>query len=454
MNEIISIILLLGILGVVGVFGVYIFKAYLIPKRVEELAEMLKAGNIGPVIKKLQSMLEDNDRDPYLHFLLAEAYLKQKKTPNAVMEYKQVLKIGKFGSKVKEENVRSRLAKIYLQQKNLEDAKKEYLILTKLDPTNGDNFYQVGLLFENAGLTEKALPYYKQAAKINPNHSDAFFHLGILEYNIGNVPDAKIALSEAVKLNPNLYGAHYYLGLALKNQKDYDWAIKEFDQALKDDNLKGKAYLAKGLTILAKEQFQKAMAEFDKGLGFVPKSSELELNIRYYMAHAAEALRDFHTAISNWERIADVNPKFKDVVDKLKTYEEFRTDDAIKDFMIASPGKFETISRQIVESMELNVIDLQVINDSEVNVLATEAEGSWRNTKRSNRLINIYRTTDPIPEKVVRQMHEDMRTKGATKGICLSTSEFTTQAQQFCQSRPIELFDKKELIPVLRQVVV
>lgn len=452
MDDIISLILIFGILAIVGLFLFYLFKTYVLPKRVEELADMLKSGQLGPAIKKLQSMLEENDRDPYIHFLLAEAYYMQKNFSSAVLEYKQVIKIGKFSPKVKEEVVRSRLAKIYLQNKNYEDAKKEFLILTKLDPTNAENFYQVAVLFENAGLIDKALPYFKQAVKINKNHADAYYHIGYLEYNLSNVHDAKVALTEAVKLNPNHYLAHYYLGLCLKNQKDYDWAQKEFDLALKDDSLKHKALLAKGLCFMEKEQYPKAIAEFEKGLKTSAKSSEVELNFRYFIAASAERQRDFHTAIGNWERIMDVNPKFKDVPSKLKNYDEFRTDDTIKDFMIASPGKFEATAKEILESQNYSILDMQVVNDSEVRALVTEAEGNWRNTKHSNRLVYIFRTTDPIQEKTCRQMHEDMRAKNTTRGVLMTTSEFSSQAQMFCQSRPIELIDKRGMIQALRAI--
>lgn len=452
MDDIITLILITAILGVVGIFSVYVFKTYVMPRKVEELADMMKAGNLGPAIKRLQKMLEENDRDPYIHFLLAEAYRAQKKFQQATLEYKQVLKIGKFGGKVKEEAVRSRLAKIYLQNKSLEEAKKEFLILTKLDPSNADNFYQVGLLFENAGLSEKAHPYYKQAVKANANHADAHFHLGVIEYNLSNISEAKLSLSEAVKRNPNLYSAHYYLGLCLKNQKDYDWAIKELDIALKDESLKPKAYLAKGLCYMERDSLQNAISDLEKGIAVAPKSSEIELNLRYFLAACAERKRDFHMAIANWERIIDVNPKYKDVNDKLKTYEEFRTDDTIKDFMIASPGKFEQTSRAVIEKLELNIIDLQVVSDSEVHASATEMEGNWRSNKRTSKLVYLFRTTDPISEKHLRQLHEEMRSLGAPRAMCMTTSDFSSQATIFCQSRPIELIDKKQLIQLLRGI--
>ncbi|MDH5717966.1 MAG: tetratricopeptide repeat protein [Spirochaetia bacterium] len=450
MDEAITLILIIGIVGLAALFIFYIFKTYIMPKKIDELGEMIKSGQVQLAIKKLKTLLEENSRDPLVHFLLAEAYYKQGSMQQAMMEYKQVLKIGSLGNKVKEEQVRSRLAKLYLENKNLEEAKKEFLILTKLEPSNAENFFQVGSLFENAGFGEKALPYYKQAVKIDGKHEKAFFHMGALEYTVGSFQDAKLSLTETVKLNPANYQAHYYLGMCLKNQKDFEWALKEFDLALKDNLIRPKVHMAKGMCYIEKEQYPKAITEFERGLSLAQKSSEIELNIRYYLAVAAERMRDFHVAIQNWERISDVNSNFKDVKEKLRTYDEFRTDDAIKDFMIASPGKFEMICRQIVESMELSIIDVQVLNDSEVYILATEMEGKWRNTKRSNRLIYIFRTTDPISEKSVRQMHENMRQKGATRGVCLTTSEFSVQAQEFCQSRPIELKERSFMIQTLR----
>jgi predicted Mrr-cat superfamily restriction endonuclease len=120
--------------------------------------------------------------------------------------------------------------------------------------------------------------------------------------------------------------------------------------------------------------------------------------------------------------------------------------------MIAPPGKFEAQTRAIVEAMTFKVVDLNVVDDSEVHILATEEEGNRRNSKKSNRLIYILRTTDLVPERTVRQLHEEMRSKGANKGACISTSDFSSQAHAFIQSRPIELYDRKQLIALLRAI--
>lgn len=449
MEDLISGTLGIGIIGVIGLFGVYVFKTYVVPKKIEELAEMLKSGHLGPAIKKLQAMLEENPRDPYVHYLLAEAYYKQQNFQQAILEYNQVLKINKFSNNVREGHVRSRLGNIYLAQKNLDGAKKEFIILTKLEPNNAENFFQVGSLFDQGGLAEKSLPYFKQAAKINRNHSPSFTAIGRIEYNSSKIQDAKMALTEAVKLDNTNSEAHYYLGMCLKNQRDFDWAIREFEQALRDENFKPKAYLGRTMCYIEKDNFGAAISESDKGLVIAQKGGEVELNLQYFKAMAAEKKRDFHTAIKAWERIISVNAKFKDVARKLEEYAEFRTDDTVKDFLIASPGKFEAITRHMIESMEMSILDLDVVSDSEVKAVATEAEGTWRSTKRSNHLIAVFRTTEPVAERTLRALHEEMRNNNYARGMVFSTGDFTAGAKNYCSSRPIELCSKEQLTSAL-----
>jgi len=455
MDELITIILIAGILGIVGLFIFYVFKTYILPKKVDELAQMIESGAASLALKKLQVLAEENDRNPYLHFLLGEAHNKMNNSQEAIMEYKQALRYLESDPRVKEEVVRKKLAYQYLDARNYNEAKKEFLILTKLNPNEPENFYQVGVLFENAGMSEKALPYFMQTVKLKPNHEEANYHIGIINYNFKNIRDSKNALTETLKTNPKHYGAHYYLGQCLRNQKDLEWAIKEFDQAAKEDAWKSRAYLGKGICLFEKEAYAKAIDELEKGLIQPNNSQDIKLSTQYMIAASAEKLRDYNTAISNWEAIHSINPKFRDVSEKLQQYAEFRVHDAIKDFMIASPGKFEKICRDVVEKEGYRITDLQVISDSEVHCVAADSgEGAWRTSvKRPTTFFIIYRRTDPINEKDVRNLHEVMKSRNITRAVLMSTSEFSTQAELFSQTRPMEIMDKSKFLAHLRSVV-
>ncbi len=452
MDDIVSIILILGILLVVGIFIFYIFNAYFAPKKLDQIAEMIQTGNLATAIKKLQMLIEEDDRNVYARFLLSDAYQKQKKTPEAIMEYKKILRISKFDNKISEQVVRKKLAQLLLEGNNLDDAKKELLMLTKLDPTNPDNFYQLGLLFKNAGIQDKALLYFKKCTQIQPAHSEAFMHQGILLYSLSHIIEAKQSLVQCIKLGVSIPEAHYYLALCLKSQKDYDWAIREFDIGMNDLKLKGRCYLGKGLCFMENNNPGRAINEFEAGLKYTRKNSDLELNLRYFIASCSERKRDLYMAIQQWEYINNMNPHFKDVPQKLKEYEAMRTEDSIKDFMIATPIKFEQISKDIIHSLDLKLLDIQIENDSEIRAVASESDGRWRSSKMSSRLIHIYRTTETIPEKTIRSIYETMRNLNFTKGICITTSSFTPQAEIFCQSRPIELIDKIGMIQYLKQL--
>jgi tetratricopeptide (TPR) repeat protein len=307
-------------------------------------------------------------------------------------------------------------------------------------------------MFFNANNNDKAAAYLKKSVSCNNKYGQSYYFLGQIYYRMGNYQEAKQMFLESIKLEQNSYRSHYFLGLVLRQLGDYEWAVKEFEVAQRDDDIKVKCFLAKGTCFLEREHLPKAVIEFERGLKFAKRGSDTELNLRYFLAEAQEKMRDLHSAISNWEKIAEVNRNFRDVQDKLKSYSEFRQDDSIKDFMIAGLAQFEHLTRKICESMGLMILDIDIISDTEIEIIATETEGKWRNTRRSNRIIRIIRTTDTVTDKLLRKINENMKPKNATRAIIISTGEFSQAAVDFSNTRPIELYGKSELVKLLRSV--
>ncbi|HPK44986.1 MAG TPA: tetratricopeptide repeat protein, partial [Spirochaetota bacterium] len=427
------------------IFVLYIANIYIFPRKLEEIQQLIESGQTKIAIRKLNDIIEKDDRNHYAHYLLALAYEKENNIQYAIVEYRQVLKIGRYDEKVNEVNIRNHLASIYKARNAVEEAKKEYLLLTKLDPANYEPFYELGIIFFNLGQIEKAIPYFRKSISNNSKHGASFYYIGQAYYRMQNYPDAKQAFIEAIKVDQNDYKSHYFLGLVLRQLGDYEWAIKEFETAQKSDDIKVKCFLAKGTCYLEREQLPKAVIEFDRGLKFAKRGSDTELNLRYFLAEAQEKMRDLHSAISNWEKIVAVNPTFRDVQAKLKSYAEFRQDDRIKDFMIAGLAQFEHTCRKISESMGLTVMDVDIISDTEVEIIATDTEGKWRNTRRTNKIVRILRTTDVVNDKLLRKLHEKLKEKNATRIIIITAGDFTQSAVDFSNTRPIELYGKNDL---------
>jgi tetratricopeptide (TPR) repeat protein len=436
----------------ITVFILYMLSAYVFPRKIEEIAKMVEAGQTKLAIRKLMEILEKDDRNAYAHYLLAEAYVKENNLQYAILEYRQVLKLSKYDDKVNEVTTRSKLAKMYLDRKSLDEARKEYLILTKIDPVNFQHYYELGLIYFNADQNEKAAPYFKKAIALNNTSGMSFYFLGQIYYRMSLFQDAKQMFLEAIKVEQSNYRAHYFLGLVLRQLGDYEWAIKEFEVAQKDDDIKIKCFLAKGTCLIEKELYPRAIIEFERGLKFSKRGSDTELNLRYFLAEAQEKMRDLHSAIFNWEKISEINKNFRDVQEKLKSYSEFRQDDCIKDFMIAGLAQFEHLSRKLVESMGFTILDIDIISDTDIEIIATETEGKWRNTRKTNRIIRIIRTTDTISDKLLRSIHESMKPKNATRAVIISTGDFNQIAIEFSNTRPIELMSKAELIKNLKSI--
>ena len=448
----ITYIFLFVIFIIVTIFILYILSSYVFPRKIEEIAKLVEAGQTKLAIRKLLEIIEKDDRNSYAHYLLAEAYMKENNIQYAILEYRQVLKLSKFDEKVNEVLIRSKLAKIYIQRKSIDEARKEYLLLTKIDPVNPQHYYELGMIYFNSDQNDKAAPYFKKTIALNNEHAMSYYFLGQIYYRMNIYQDAKQMFIDAIKNDQSNYRAHYFMGLVLRQIGDYEWAIKEFEIAQKEDDIKIKCFLAKGTCFIEKELYPRAIIEFERGLKFAKRGSDTELNLRYFLAEAQEKMRDLHSAIFNWEKIAEVNKGFRDVQDKLKSYSEFRQDDRIKDFMIAGLSQFEHLSRKIVEILGLTILDIDIISDTDIEIVATETEGKWRNTRKTNRIIRIIRTTDTIGDRMLRDIHESMKPKNATRAIIISTGEYSQQAIDFSNTRPIELMSKTDLIKLLKTV--
>jgi len=437
---------------VLGIIALYVLNTLVFPKKIEEIARMIETGQTKLAIKKLTEIIEKDDRNAYAHYLMAEAYLKDGNTQYAIVEYRQVLKFGRFNDKIKEVNIRRNLATLHKERKALEEARKEYLILTKIDPANFENYYELALIYYNLNQLDKATNFFKKSISNNSKHDLSFFYLGQIYYRNGTYTDARQMFINTIKIDPQNYKAHYFLGLVLRQQGDYEWALKEFETAQKSDDLKVKAFLAKGSCYLERGQHPKAALEFERGLKFAKVGSESALNLRYFLAECQEKMRDVHSAIHNWEKIIEVNKSFRDVQDKLKAFSEFRQDDRIKDFLIAGLAQFEHLSRKMIGSMGYTITDIDIISDTEIEIIATEIEGKWRNARQSNRIIRIIRRTETVQEGFLRKLHETMKPKNATRVMIITTGDYSSKAMDFANTRPIETLGKAELVEMLKKV--
>lgn len=446
------IIAVILILLVVIVFLVaFVIKSLAAPKKLDSINKLIKQQKYAQAQKAAKSLIAKDPRDYHAHYYLGKAYLADKKNELALMEFKTVAQNALFDAQLPEAEFRSQLSQLYLKFNQPGEALKEFLLLTKLEPSNPENFYNCAKIYEQQNNAESALGFYKRTIKLNKRHVNAWAGMGMILFRSKNFVEAKKAIDYALKLSPETFSTYYYLGKIQKESKDYPGAVKSFEKALRDPDFKQRALLESGSCYMLANAVDYAQLEFEKALKASkdPKSQET-LFARYFLASCYEKTRKIDKAIEQWQTIAKVAKNFKDVQTKLSEYKDLQSNDSLKEFLTCSNAEFAEICKKA--ALAGFSMQAQSVEETKwgVQIFATEQKkDNWMDMRKQLYLINFYRVTEPIEDTEVRRTLELAKSKNCTKSFACTSSEFTTAAIRFGENRPIELVSKERLEDIL-----
>src|SRR5574344_2723414 len=212
----------------------FIIKSVAVPKKIEGIQRLLKQGKPLAAQKLAKSIITKNPRDYVAHYWLGEAYLADNKTELAFMEFKLVNQNAIFDGTIPELAFRKKIAALYLKFNQPNDALKEYLLLSRMEPHNPDNDFNVGRIYEAQGRADLALGFYQKAITVDKRHTQAHAALGYLLYRSKQFAEAKKEIDYAIQLNPETYSNYYFQGKILKENQDYSAALSAFERAERD----------------------------------------------------------------------------------------------------------------------------------------------------------------------------------------------------------------------------
>jgi tetratricopeptide (TPR) repeat protein len=447
-----GLIIAIIILGIaIAVVAFFLLRSILIPKRVESLQGLLKQQKSQAVIKAAKQLVAKDARNADAHFLLGLAYDQENKQELALMELKTVNQIGNFDGLVDEVPFRKKIAELYLKFNQAEEALKEYLVLLKREPGNAEYYFQVGRIFEDRNRTDKAAQYYKKAVELSPRNGEARARLGLLLYRAKRSVEARAELDAAVRAQPENYEAWYYIGKILKDSRDCVAAMSAFEKSSREPALKVKSLIERGGCFINMGSLDRAVTELERASKLADDGSNESLYAYYFLAHCHEKMRRIELAVEAWEYIYSKKPNFRDVAEKLGKYQELRTDDRMKDYLTLGKEQFLDVCKRLTEVLGLTVRDVNLVEGG-AQVIAVESTSKWRNARSMPKLIRFLRIADIIDESTVRDTHEEMRKQSITRGLIVASSSFSRLAQDYAESRPLDLFNKEKLQSLLQQV--
>ncbi len=449
-----GLIFLIIVLGTgIGFLMFFIIKSVIAPKRAEKLLDLLKQGKYTAAAKAAKSLIAREPRNAEAHYILGQAYSLDNKPELALMEYKSVNQIGAFSSSVPEIDFRKKMAQLFARFNQAEESLKEYLLLVKLEPNQADNYYWSGRLFSERNRNDMAVNYLRKAVELDPRHTKAHFELGLLLYKEKKPVEAKAELDTAIKYDASNCQAYFYLGKLQKESHDYVPALLSFEKAQRDPDLKVKSLVERGGCYMSMNALDKAIPELERAVKASTDDASSEVLFgRYFLAMCHEKQRNLDKAIEQWEKIYAKKPGFRDVAEKLSHYQEFRTDDKMKDYLTSSNEEFSEICKAIVtQGMSLQIRDVTEMANG-CDLIAVEGDSvKWRNVRKIPRLIRFVRTPELVDESLVRSLLEQMKKLNVTRAAMVTSSGFSRTASEFADSRPLDLFNKDQLQELLEK---
>lgn len=448
----ITLIILMVAVAALGGLAFYLFKGAASSNKLETALKWIKVEDYNRAIQIIKNVIAKNDSNSDAHFYLAECYFKTENYEWAMPEYKKVLRMNKYGKSYDEAFVRRRLAEIYIHYKQLEEAQKEFILVTQLDPNNHESFYEIAKIYINRGKWENASQFIKKAHDINPSHIETLYYSGVIHYELKQYSEALIEFEKCVNQDKNFFKANYYIGMINYNNKNYQKVLSQMELAERDKEFRLSALYQKGLVLFEMNEIHQAKTELEKAVVIIKEESGLTKRLRHKLAQCYEIHKDITAAIEQWEKIAEYDPDFEDVEEKLANYADLRVEDRLKDLFVASNDAFEKMCFQILEKLNMEVKETRSVGTHMAEFIAFESLGK-QDVRTQKNYVRIYRHNEPISDKTLRDIVEICKTEGGgTRGLCISATGFSKSAHQYAETRPVNLISGKQLSDLMKSV--
>jgi tetratricopeptide (TPR) repeat protein len=279
----------------------------------------------------------------------------------------------------------------------------------------------------------------------------AHHELGIILFRTKHPMEAKAEFEAALKWKDDDFEAYYYMGKILKEMSDFTAALLAFEKASRNTELRQKCLVERGGCYMGQGSLEKAVPELERSVKLIKDEGAPEsLYGRYFLAMCYEKSRNLDQAIDQWERIYAKKPGFRDVAEKLAQYQEYRTDDRMKDYLTCGREEFSDMCKSVVEGpMGLSIRDISEIQNG-VDIIAVEGDSEkWMAAKKLPRLIRFFRVSDNLDEGSVRSLIDNMKKLGVMRGCIVTSSGFMRTALEYAENRSVELLTKDKLQEML-----
>lgn len=440
---------------IAAVLAILVFLAIRIifnPLKISKIHELMSKAEYSEAANICQRMLEKDSDNPKLHYLLGDCYYHIGNFTGAKAEYNFLFRYNLDSYGILEEDVRYKLAEIYLQSNQTEEALKELLLIAKKNPSDLKTMLKIGNIFKQFGKWENAILYYQKALLIDKSNIEAIFSLGEAFYNRKQYKTALKFLTTALKTAPNSVDANYFIGLCYKELGEHRTALIHLKKAMNDKKLGLNSSYSTGLIYFELGQYKESIEAFKLAGSYIEdKKSTTYLNILYAQAESYARMNLIPEAVELWENIYSIRSNFRDVVIKLSKFQYLKNDEPVREFLTMSNESFLETCKKLIHHFGCKIVKIEILNNgkgAEAQTIGSTSQ--WKNVDKLPVFFYIIRdVSEPITQREIGLILDKMKITKSAKAYLVSPSYTAADVENQVTSRPIEIISRDKLSNLL-----
>ncbi len=239
---------------------------------------------------------------------LAALYESQGQTPEAVAQYRQVLRLAPQDLAAWRE-----LLKIHLKSKDYNEVIQAAQEIIKIDPHDNNARHEMAAAFTNLGKPDRAIVVYQEILKTDSQNPLVHYRLGELYEKTGNLKKTIEHYQVAQAKQPKDQNIMVALAEASMKGGNYDEAIKWLQELIKLQPKNANFYAILGMAYSNKGMVKDEINSYQRSL----KIKTDDQTVRFNLAAAYEKNKMDREAADAYRAILKVKPTDGDVLERL-----------------------------------------------------------------------------------------------------------------------------------------
>lgn len=264
---------------------------------------------LGPAAESYRSALALDADNPQLRNHLAQIYLRQKKTAEALEQYLQMAERNPFDLGVK-----LQIASLMEERGEIGGAIDKLEEVVEINPNADKIHYFLGVLLEKQKRFAEAQNHFARIPDASELYTEAIFHRTALYHLDNKLSEVVTLLEEAIAMRPQTPQFYRYLAMALEESGDLKKGIAVLRKGIRNNPNREELHFDLSILLGKNRERPASLAEMRRVIGLNPDHAEALNYIGYLYAEAGENLEE---ALAMIEKANQLKPGNGYIIDSL-----------------------------------------------------------------------------------------------------------------------------------------